>query len=102
MLTHSIEEECNARGNVSMLTIKVFVITIFLISVLIAACMILPLANAQRISSINPPTNPIKHIVVIMQENRSFDNYFGSYPGLTEYLEAHACHYLLIIPLLVV
>lgn len=23
----------------------------------------------------------IKHIVVIMQENRSFDNYFGTYPG---------------------
>lgn len=25
--------------------------------------------------------NPIKHIVVIMQENRSFDHYFGTYPG---------------------
>ena len=23
----------------------------------------------------------IKHVIVIMQENRSFDNYFGSYPG---------------------
>src|SRR5579862_6435769 len=23
----------------------------------------------------------IKHVVVIMQENRSFDNYFGTYPG---------------------
>ncbi len=23
----------------------------------------------------------IKHIVVIMQENRSFDHYFGTYPG---------------------
>ncbi|HEV2333607.1 MAG TPA: alkaline phosphatase family protein [Gammaproteobacteria bacterium] len=23
----------------------------------------------------------IKHIIVIMQENRSFDNYFGTYPG---------------------
>jgi phospholipase C len=25
--------------------------------------------------------NAIKHIVIIMQENRSFDNYFGTYPG---------------------
>src|SRR5689334_707699 len=25
--------------------------------------------------------NKIDHIVVIMQENRSFDNYFGMYPG---------------------
>ena len=23
----------------------------------------------------------IKHVVVIMQENRSFDEYFGTYPG---------------------
>ena len=25
--------------------------------------------------------NPIQHIIVIMQENRSFDSYFGTYPG---------------------
>src|SRR5579859_7952243 len=24
---------------------------------------------------------PIRHVVVIMQENRSFDNYFGAFPG---------------------
>ncbi|MBV8689060.1 MAG: phospholipase, partial [Candidatus Eremiobacteraeota bacterium] len=23
----------------------------------------------------------IKHVIVIMQENRSFDSYFGTYPG---------------------
>lgn len=28
----------------------------------------------------NPTTTPIKHIVVIFQENRSFDQYFASYP----------------------
>jgi phospholipase C len=26
-------------------------------------------------------SSPIKHIIVIMQENRSFDHYFGTYPG---------------------
>ena len=25
---------------------------------------------------------PIKHVIVIMQENRSFDHYFGTYPGV--------------------
>ncbi len=25
-------------------------------------------------------TNPIKHIIVLMQENRTFDHYFGTYP----------------------
>ena len=26
-------------------------------------------------------TTPIKHFVSLMQENHSFDNYFGTYPG---------------------
>ncbi len=33
-------------------------------------------------ASNEPPTQyPIKHIVVILQENHTFDNYFGTYPG---------------------
>ena len=28
-------------------------------------------------------TTPIKHIIVIFQENNSFDHYFGSYPNAT-------------------
>jgi phospholipase C len=27
------------------------------------------------------PGNPIKHVIFINKENRSFDNYFGKYPG---------------------
>ncbi len=27
------------------------------------------------------PGNPIKHVIFIVKENRSFDNYFGKYPG---------------------
>jgi phospholipase C len=27
------------------------------------------------------PKTPIKHLIVLMQENHSFDNYFGTYPG---------------------
>lgn len=27
------------------------------------------------------PPLPIKHVILIMQENRSFDSYFGTYPG---------------------
>src|SRR5919108_4342149 len=53
-------------------------------SILVTASIILsPLAYAQQhINTVNNPSAmPIKHIVVIMQENRSFDNYFGTYPG---------------------
>ena len=32
-------------------------------------------------NSKDPSTEtPIKHVVIIFQENRSFDNYFGTYP----------------------
>ncbi|MRN41736.1 MAG: hypothetical protein FIO02_11960, partial [Nitrosopumilales archaeon] len=57
------------------------IVSLFLVSVLVWTTMILPLAYAQQITSNIPATSPIKHIVVIMQENRSFDNYFGTYPG---------------------
>jgi phospholipase C len=29
----------------------------------------------------NTPNGPIKHIVFFVKENRTFDNYFGTYPG---------------------
>ena len=28
-----------------------------------------------------PTTTPIKHLVIIFQENESFDHYFGTYPN---------------------
>src|SRR5215472_926620 len=34
--------------------------------------------NTQKTYAIK---TPIKHVIVIMQENRSFDTYFGTYPG---------------------
>ncbi|HXZ64783.1 MAG TPA: alkaline phosphatase family protein [Streptosporangiaceae bacterium] len=39
---------------------------------------------AARLSSAQaaPPISEIKHIVVLMQENRSFDHYFGAMPGV--------------------
>jgi phospholipase C len=35
-------------------------------------------------------TTPIKHVVMLMQENHSFDNYFGTYPG-ADGLPADVC-----------
>ncbi len=40
-----------------------------------------PVGNTQVTSAINPDIHKIKHVVIIMQENRSFDSYFGTYPG---------------------
>jgi phospholipase C len=45
------------------------------VALLAAACA--PIAR----SSTDPGIGRIKHVIVIMQENRSFDNYFGTFPG---------------------
>src|SRR5579884_2215109 len=44
-------------------------------------------------SASSPPLtgiHKIQHVVMIMQENRSFDEYFGTYPG-ADGLPANAC-----------
>lgn len=44
----------------------------------LAAC-----ANTTPVTTTTPTSgiHKIKHIIIIMQENRSFDSYFGTYPG---------------------
>ena len=37
---------------------------------------------ASKMQTESAPKNiPIKHILIIFQENRSFDSYFGTFPG---------------------
>ncbi len=36
------------------------------------------LSSAKKV----PPVSDVKHVVVLMQENRSFDHYFGAMPGV--------------------
>ena len=38
-------------------------------------------AAAQPVSPLYSGLGKIKHVIVIMQENHSFDNYFGTFPG---------------------
>jgi phospholipase C len=44
------------------------------------ACAVAVAGGAEPARSA-APTTPIKHFIVLMQENHSFDNYFGTYPG---------------------
>jgi phospholipase C len=62
---------------------RMMIMSLFMVIALISTVIIPPLAYAQQQinSDGNNNNNPIKHIVVIMQENHSFDNYFGTYPG---------------------
>ena len=37
--------------------------------------------SSQQPAATSPASGFIQHIVIIMQENRTFDHYFGTYPG---------------------
>jgi phospholipase C len=53
---------------------------------------ILDSAPVARPGSARPtaPISEIKHVVVLMQENRSFDHYFGAMPGVRGFNDPHA------------
>ncbi len=62
------------------------ILNLLVIIIFLTACA----GNATPTTFSNPTTVPqqlalartkIKHIVIIMQENPSFDHYFGTYPG---------------------
>jgi hypothetical protein len=60
------------------------------IGVGLTALAVLMAATACGVLSRSPRDPPagihaIKHVVMIMQENRSFDSYFGTYPGADGY-----------------
>jgi len=38
-------------------------------------------AASRKVNSSDSKDIPIKHVIIIFQENRSFDSYFGTYPG---------------------
>jgi len=54
-----------------------------LLFVMTALCLLLPggSALADSTSQTVTPNTPIQHFIVLMQENHTFDNYFGTYPG---------------------
>ena len=43
--------------------------------------LVLALGTSPVRSQSEDPIHKIRHIVIIMQENRSFDSYFGTFPG---------------------
>jgi phospholipase C len=47
---------------------------------MLVAALLLAVAPSAAVAS-NEGIHKIQHVVMIMQENRSFDSYFGTYPG---------------------
>jgi phospholipase C len=51
---------------------------------LLSILLLLSLVSSQQVPTASAAT-PIKHLIYIIQENHSFDNYFGTYPGVIGY-----------------
>ena len=47
-------------------------------------------AATDRAEKLLQAQGSIQHVIIIMQENRSFDSYFGTYPG-ADGLAANTC-----------
>src|SRR6266540_839671 len=63
-------------------------ICFLLIAFLLTSCRgaavtssLLPIPTNTESANLKMAQTKIKHIVIIMQEKRSFDTYFGTYPG---------------------
>jgi phospholipase C len=54
------------------------------LALLAASASLAVTASASASPAASPPAgiHKIQHVVIIMQENRSFDSYFGTYPGV--------------------
>jgi phospholipase C len=74
-------ERSRARVPFAALTIVAIVLALSLIAPSVNHDS--PLPGTTKAGAAAAPTgiHKIKHIIVIMQENRSFDNYFGTFPG---------------------
>jgi phospholipase C len=60
-------------------------------------CAVALLLAATPASAKEPATaTPVQHLVVLMQGDRTFDNYFGTYPG-TDGIPANACQVLVLV-----
>lgn len=62
----------------------------FFAAILVAATAGTPAAPAHRPVSASLLRSRIKHVFVIYQENHSFDNYFGTFPGADNLASASA------------
>jgi phospholipase C len=55
-----------------------------------ALCLVAPSAPAPGLDPAAALRSRVKHVFVIYQENHSFDNYFGTFPGADNLATAEA------------
>lgn len=63
-----------------------YILSVLIITLLFSSTNVQAGTSRQDIT----PNTPIEHFIVLMQENHTFDNYFGTYPG-AEGIPAGTC-----------
>ncbi len=53
----------------------------YFVALMLAGSLLTPMATHPQAAAAPGDIHKIKHVVIIMQENRSYDEYFGTYPG---------------------
>ncbi len=69
----------------------ILIFAILVMAILLVSTMALIVATANASSESSSGVNKIKHIIFIIQENHSFDNYFGTFPGANGLANAPPC-----------
>src|SRR5258708_12491339 len=72
---------CRAKGFKRGMRLNVRVLALSMTALAAAACANPAAATPSPMPPAASGIHKIQHVVVIMQENRSFDQYFGTYPG---------------------
>src|SRR5713226_9636844 len=67
---------------------RFFLITSLLLVIVIGVWRIIP--TQAGVHHNGAATTPIQHVVYIMQENHTFDNFFGTFPGANGITEPEA------------
>ncbi len=53
----------------------------WLLIVTLSSALLAPFVLCSRAAAAEEGIHKIQHVIIVMQENRSFDSYFGTYPG---------------------
>src|ERR1700742_2567424 len=67
-------------GKVALATTVIVAVTVGLVNV-DPTHPARPPQQVEKLGAAGSGIQKIKHVIVIMQENRSFDDYFGTFPG---------------------
>src|SRR5258706_6518232 len=62
------------------------------LAILLVLVCVVPISGPRSARAVPQASYPIKHIVIMVKENRTFDDYFGTFPGAdgaTTYKDPH-------------